>query len=173
MSRKLHLAALALTLIVAAANPAAAQQDAPAQSKDDQRLEALLSEADLFYKKSYVEGSQRWEYKIAFAQDGDTTMMAIYLRSLGNYGNGDPINVVYAWTQVTGAPDGQLPPAVIKAIANLNDTLPLGNFSASKNGTFANMAIVMQDLTKDSLYLSLWQLHYNALFLKKELDGLQ
>lgn len=173
MTNKIRMTALAVVLAIGSLNQAFAQQNAPAQSADDQKLEALLSEADLFYKKSYRESSQRWEYKIAWTENGETTMMTIYLRSIGTYASGDPINVVYVWTQLSGLDEGQQhPPAIIKAVASLNDILPLGSVSAAKWGVFANASIVMKDITAGSLYQTLWQLHYNALFLKKELSGL-
>ncbi len=172
VSQRLTVSSFALSILALAvlASPALAQQPAPPQSEDDQKLEALLSEADLFYKKSYFEGGQRWEYKIAWSEDGETSMLVLYLRSIGTRSDGSKIWVVYAWTQAMGLSQGeQLSPTVIKTVAALNDNLTTGNYSATANGAFANTGMVFEGLSAKALRLMLWDLHYNRVFLKKKL----
>jgi hypothetical protein len=170
LSKRLPLTfALALAAI-AAIQPSVLAQ-APEQSAEDKQLEALLTGAELFYKKQYNENSQRWDYQVAWSDKGDTSMMSLYLRQLGTRGDGSKIMVVYAWTQVGGVAQGEdLPPGAIKAVAAFNDTLYTGNVSAAGNGVYANVGIVMTDLSADALWTYLWDMHDNRMNLKKELD---
>ncbi|MAT70153.1 MAG: hypothetical protein CMJ58_11605 [Planctomycetaceae bacterium] len=170
MTDKTRMIACAVAMMLSTLGQAVAQQSTPPMSDEEQALEALLSEADVFYKKSYVEGSQRWEFKIAYSEAGETTMMAIFLRQIGTWGNGDPINIVYCWTRLTSEQPG---PAAIKLVASLNDRLAMGNLSATEYGVFANMGIPMKGLTAPALDLALWQLHHNAIGVKGELDKMK
>jgi hypothetical protein len=168
---------IAMTLLltavgVALLTPASAQAPA-AQSTEDQQLEALLSGADLFYKKGFNDGQQRWEYKVAWEQGGETSLITLYIRQWGTAKDGSKITVAYAYSPITAAPEGQeLPPAVIKAIVAYNDNLLTGNISAVETAVFANNGMFMKDLTPGALSLYLYELHDVRVNVKKELDKL-
>jgi hypothetical protein len=148
-----------------------AQNAEPKVTETDQQVEGLLGKADLFYKKSYNEQAQRWEYKVAWSEKGETTLINIYLRSMGTRGDGSPIHIVYGWTQVFSAgQDQQLAPEVIKAVAAANDGLSSGNVSTAGNGVYANVGIVLQDLTPSVLSLYLWDLHHTRVGMRREID---
>lgn len=166
------LLVLALALAASAtADRAAWAQAQPEQSAEDQQLEALLSGAELFYKKQFNESQQRWEYQVAWSEGGETSMMVLYVRTLATLNDGSKITVAYAWTQIAGAAQGQeLPPAAIKAVASFNDNLYTGNISASGSGVFGNVGMVMKDLSADALWIYLWDLHDTRKVLKKEFD---
>lgn len=170
LAKRLSLPCALALAACAAAQPSVFAQ-APEQSAEDKQLEALLTGAELFYKKQYNENAQRWDYQVAWSDKGDTSMMAIYVRTLGTRGDGSKITVAYAWTQVGGVAQGEeLPPGVIKAVAAFNDGLYTGNVSAAGNGVYANVGIVMTDLSADALWTYLWDLHDNRMRMKKEVD---
>jgi hypothetical protein len=170
--RMIALTFILAVLSVALFTPASAQAP-PAQSTEDQQLEALISGADLFYKKAYNDGQQRWEYKVVWEQGGDSSLINLYVRQWGTAKDGSKITIAYAWTQVTAAPEGQeLPPAVIKGVAAINDNLLTGNFSAAGPGVFANVGMFMKDLTPGTLSLYLYELHDMRTAGKKEFDKL-
>jgi hypothetical protein len=167
--------ALALGLVAtwAALAPNGHAQTPPAQSAEDQQFEKLLTGAELFFKKSFNEQVQRWEYQVAWSQGGDTSLITMYLRELGKKGDGSRICIAYGWTQVLGMPQGQeVPPAVIKAMAAINGNLYTGNISAEGAGVFANTGIVLTDLTSNALWVYLWDLHDTRTQLKKEFEKL-
>ncbi|MCA9258840.1 MAG: hypothetical protein KDA61_06555 [Planctomycetales bacterium] len=170
----LVLSALSVCVGFAALETAQDKSSAPEQSKDDQALEKLLDDADLFYKKSYYEQGQRWEYKIAWSESGETSMLTVYLRSMGTRADGSTIWVVYAWTQAMSAGQGEdLSPAIIKLVAAINDTIVTGNVSVAGNGVYTNTGIVMQDLTARALSLTLWDLHHTRLRVRREIAALE
>jgi len=167
---------LVLVAVVSASLPSWAPSMAMAketteQTAADAELESLLDEAELFYQKKFNEENQRWEYKIAWTEDGDTSMMLLYLRELGTRGDGTVINVIYGWTQAFAMPSGQdLPPAIIKSVAATNDNLFTGNISATGGGVYVNAGAILQDLTDDALWLYLWDMHDTRVKYKAEID---
>ena len=171
LSKRLALV-LGIAATISAAVPAV-QAQTPAQSAEDQQLEKLLTGAELFFKKGFNEQAQRWEYQVAWSQNGETSLITLYVRELATSGDGKRVCVAYGWTQVIGMPQGQdLPPAVIKAVASVNGNLFTGNVSAEGGGVFANTGMVMKDLTADSLWIYLWDLHDTRTVLKKEFEKL-
>lgn len=162
--------ALALALVAAMASlaPNVHAQAPPAQSAEDQELEKLLTGAELFFKKSYSDQGQRWEYAVAWNQDGETTYINIYVKELAKRNDGSRICVAYCWTPVVGVPQGQeLPADVIKGVAAFNENLNTGNLSATANVVFANSGIVLKDLSSDALWIYLWDLQDTRTQLKK------
>jgi len=165
----LALAAMLATALAAAAS--AQSSSGPIQGPDDQKLEKLLDGADLFYKKNYNESGQRWEYKVAWSENGETTMFVLALRSVGTKGDGSKINVVYCWAEVMSADKNhKLSPEIIKGVATLNDGMTTGNISANDNGVFVNTGMVLKDLSSDAMWLYLWDLHASRLWVKGELQ---
>ncbi|MFO0915087.1 MAG: hypothetical protein U0795_19155 [Pirellulales bacterium] len=159
-----------LFLVSALALPTPAQNP-PEPSADNKKLESVLDEGKFFYRKSYNEPAQRWEYNIAWEQSGETSMINIYLRNWGSRGDGSKINVVYLWATVAEAPKGEtLSPELIKLVASSNDNVYTGNFSTSGNAIVANSGFFLTGLSKEMLELSVMDLHANRVAMKKEAE---
>lgn len=168
MIRSFISVACGLILSLTFALPAQAA-DPPEPSADHKKLESILDEGKFFYRKSYNEQAQRWEYTIAWEQSGETSMINIYLRHWGTRGDGTKIQVVYLWSTVAEAPkDETLSPELIKLVASGNDNVYTGNFSTSGNSIMANSGFFVTGLTRDTLELTIMDLHANRIAMKKE-----
>ena len=133
----------------------------------------MLDGTSVLYRKKFSEESQRWEYSAALEGNGETSLVRIYLKNWGTRGDGSKVFVVYCWTTVAELPKGQpMPPEIVKMIASANEVLYTGNYSIVENGVFANLGVMMQDLTSPAMGLYLADLHSNRMMVKKEIDKL-
>ena len=130
------------------------------QSDEDQQLEKLLTGSEIFFKKIYNDKAERWEYKIAWEQNGETSVITMYVVDFAKTNDGKRIAIAYGYAQVIGVPQGQdLPPAVIKGVVSVNGGMLTGNVSAEGSGVFVNTGVIMKDLSSDALWLYLWDMH--------------
>jgi hypothetical protein len=173
MVRTVISAFCGFVLASAFAMPALAE-DPPEPSADNKQLESILDEGKFFYRKSFNEQAQRWEYTIAWEQSGETSMVNIYLRNWGTRGDGTKIHVVYLWSSVTEVPKGEtLSPELIKLVASANDNVYTGNFSTSGNSIMANSGFFLTGLSKEMLELTIMDMHANRIAMKKEVDKIR
>ncbi len=151
----------------------AVAQSPPEPSADDKKLEALLDETGVLYRKRYLEEQQRWEYNAAMDSGSETSVIKIYLKPWRTRRDGSTIYTIYCWSVVAEIPKDQpVPPEVVKFIAAVNDALGTGNCSIIGNNVFANVGVVMQDLSASAFGLYLADLHDNRVQLKKEVEKL-
>ncbi len=163
------LSCVCLSLDVAAV----VAQSPPETTVDEKKLEALLDEVGVLYRKRFSEEGQFWEYAVAIEGGDQASMVKINLKQWGTRGDGTKVYTVYGWTVVTElATDQPIPPEVIKYVASTNDKLMIGNYSIGGNKVYANMGVIMQDLTASSLGMYLMNLHANCVTAKKEIDAL-
>lgn len=161
------VALLVLPVAIAAFSPAYGQDDADAALEEAHKafVEVLENTNNIFYKVQTNEAGATF-YSILWDLDGETTRFIFNIKLHGTYG-GRPIFGISAWT-IVGQSEEAVPPAVIKAIATVNDRLLLGNISCSEDFTtvYANLTATADELTPGALWLYCAYLQENVKSMK-------
>lgn len=123
-------------------------------------VELLKNTDNVFYKEGDDEG--RKFYLVMFELNGASTKMVISLKVLGTYS--DKVIVgMSAWALVSETEEA-VPPAVIKAVATMNDRLTLGSLSCSEDfkRVYANLNAATEGLTPGALWMYFAYVQSNA-----------
>lgn len=149
---------LAVALLGSVAAPARAlEQGAKAN------LVGLLKQAKL----EYVEGEG--EYKIPVTIDGETSLLVARENALGNK---DDLKVVHVYTSVMDLPkDFKIPPAMLRRIAEMNDSMLIGKVSIDEKAqsVWFSSSFWLRTADQQTLMMELELAHWMRVNLRKEL----
>jgi hypothetical protein len=164
-------AAVAVLLLAGFRAPTGADEK-PRPAATAKGLEELLKEAHLDYSVTQGKGSPT--YKVPVEYRGDTTMVYAREHTLGHTKAGDLKAIQLSCVLLLLDKGTEVPAAMTKRMAELNDRTMLGKISMGKLGeqTFIaySTASWLQGLDPELLKFQLYITHQARLQLRKELE---
>ncbi|MBL9092652.1 MAG: hypothetical protein JNL96_15640 [Planctomycetaceae bacterium] len=159
----------------ASATPAAAQatpktEDGLAQAMA--QVQKVLDDAEYFYKTPTDDNGVKY-FVVLFETAEGKTQIYIDVSEIGTIGGQKVYGyVAYAPVGKAAAEGENLPPGVIKLVANENNRTSLGYFSVSKDNrqVYSSASGVIDGLTKTALKMTLYYLHENNLDFVKSME---
>ena len=132
-------------------------------------LEKLLKESKLDYTKS-PDGS----FKVWVSYQGETTEIIFTERNVGSDESNPKTRIAYLYCFVLPAPqDGELAPAMLKKMAELNDRLTIGRIGINEQSgaTYYNSSFWLSSATGAIVVQESALAHFTKLDLKKVLEA--
>lgn len=145
------------------ASPAALAQPAKAAPAAKPGLVSLLKQGKIEYVAS--EG----EFKIPVTVDGETSMLIARENALGDK---DELKVVHVYTSVLDLPPGfKVPAALLRRIAELNDTMLVGKVSIDEKSqcVWFSSSFWLRNADAQTMLVELELAHWTRMSLRKEL----
>ena len=163
----MSMALLSTVLLAGSHGGKAVAQDDAASEDGAERLQSLLDEAGMFFKRQDLDdGTVR--FRIAVEGDGHTSVIVCYVNTwTWKRPDGSTLESVMAYTQVLPPPAEGAPysRAVLAMLSERAEYIRTGNYSATDNGIYANSGFYLQGLDADLLASYLYALHYNRVNL--------
>jgi len=135
-------------------------------AKANEKFKSILEEVDgLFFKQAKTDSGLVY-FVLMWEGEGETSKIQIELRHLGQY-NGELIFGVLAYTLVAQS-EGSMPPAVIKAVATMNETTGIGSVSMSEafDTVYVNFSAPSDTMTPGQLWITCAVMHKNRIRMK-------
>ncbi len=129
-------------------------------------LTGLLDEAGF----DYIE--RDGIYKVILEGDERTVTVVCGEETMWEDDNGNPVKVVWLWTTILAVQEGfRHPPALLRRVANINDTMKPGNLSVNENNgnVYYNSAFWLDSATPQIMVDELLLAYFRQPELRKEL----
>jgi hypothetical protein len=166
------LVAGTLAMIAPAAHAQTDEKSAAALASAQASFEQMLNDLGVLYQKVTPQDGGEVQFKIAIQGEGNTSTIVARLRVSGwNYTDQTPVIYVSMYSQLLQGGEGHIwSSAVHQKVSEKTDYCMTGSFTVSQWGVYAINGFFFRGLDAETLNFYLFDLHYNGVELKSQLN---